>query len=131
MISMHMTNKKDSAFLQDYLKELAVVNKAMKDFLFNEGHRNVRAMGSWVSSRSLEPKMIWGEDPVHVQSHFKHLVEGVKITLENIGGKKRTTSLVQTESKRGWLDMRGGQTHNTASRNGGGVGDRRSPRQRF
>jgi hypothetical protein len=110
----HMPNRKDAAFMSNLLGELATINKGIKDFLFMEGYRNMRAMDPWVGLRKLDVKDVWGDDPIHIKRcHYKHLAEGIRLTLEKIKGKKRTATQPDSAAKRGRADSAG---------NGGGTG---------
>jgi hypothetical protein len=129
----HMQNRKDTAFLPNLLGELVAINKGIKDFLFMEGFRNMRVMDPWVGLRRLDVNDVWGDDPVHIRRcHYKHLAEGVKLTLDKIKGKKRTGSQQDSATKRGRADSSsssGGASTNSGQRRMGREGGQRSDRR--
>jgi hypothetical protein len=105
----HMANRTEPGFFQRMKQDLAVLNKEIKDFLFNDDYQNVRAMDPWVGLKNLGPDMVWGEDPVHIKRELmKHLVEGVQITLDKITPKRRRDSVESSGSKRARGGGRGG-----------------------
>jgi hypothetical protein len=82
----HMPNRAKPRFLESLLADLAILNKSLKDFLFSENFRGVRAMDPWVGIWDMPVTSLWGADPVHVkQEHFAPMVEGVRITADKVG----------------------------------------------
>jgi hypothetical protein len=121
----HMQNRKDTSFLPNLLAELAAINKGIKDFLFLEGYRNMRAMDPWVGLRKMDVKDVWGDDPVHIRHcHYKHLADGIKLTVEKIKGKKRMASQPESATKRGRTVSSG-----SSGGTGTGGGQRRTGRE--
>jgi hypothetical protein len=124
-----MPNRKESTFVVNLLGELATLNKATKDFLFLDGFRNARVMDPWMGLRGMQHMEVWGDDPVHIKRGlFKHLAEGVKITLDKIKGKKRSASQMDGGSNQGRTDSSGedaghrGGAADGVNRNSGGGG---------
>jgi hypothetical protein len=103
-----MGNRKKPGFLHEIKRDLAALNKSIKDFLFNKDFPTIRAMDHWVGLKNKEEDDIWGSDPVHIkQEHYKILVGGVKITLDKITPKRRRESAGNATVKRGRQDSRG------------------------
>jgi hypothetical protein len=129
----HMPNRSDSGFLSGMMSELVMLNRCIKDFLFSEGYRNARVMDPWNGLRHLDIKDVWGEDPRFIKPGlFKHLADGVKLTLDKIGGKKRMVSENDSAAKRGRVNTGGASTLSghrlDEGRHGGGDRLRRAER---
>jgi hypothetical protein len=129
----HMPNQKEDTFLHNLLSELGMVNKCIKDFLFLEGYRNARVMDPWIGLRHLDIKEVWGDDPRYIKPDlYKHLADGVKITMGKIGGKNRRDSFGSPGAKRGRADT-GGDSSGSGRRpdnsgggaSGGGAGEKK------
>jgi hypothetical protein len=131
----HMPNRKESNFYTVLMSELAMLHRCIKDFLFTEGYRNARVMDPWNGLRHLDIKEIWGEDPRYIKNcHFKHLADGVNLTLDKMGGKKRMASAGDNAAKRARADTGGASTLSghrlDEGRHGGGGGDRQRRAER-
>jgi uncharacterized membrane protein YgcG len=126
-LASHMPNRSGPDFTNNMLSELYVLNKCVKDFLYNEDYRRARAMDPWVGLRDIAVTALWGNDPVHIlPEHFRPLVEGVRISIGkiptngNVKKRMRAGDAVDQERKRGKSgDRRGGH--------GGGGGARGGP----
>jgi hypothetical protein len=125
----HMANRVAPGFLSNMKRDLAALNRTVKDFLHNDGYENIRAMDPWVGLRQLEPPQLWGADPVHIKpEHMVHLVRGVQIALERVSAKKRRDSdapaskAKKRRTERGSGDGSGGSgSHYSEMERGGGV----------
>jgi hypothetical protein len=120
----HMPNRKSPRFLERMVSDLAVLQKSIKDFLFNENLRSARAMDPWVGLREMQVSSLWGADPLHVrQEHFGPLVEGVRITADKIANngnaKRRMGGPESSESKRSKSDSHRGDGGSNTGRGGG------------
>jgi hypothetical protein len=103
-----MGNRTKPDFLAEMKSDLAVLNKSIKDLLFNEDFSNTRAMDPWVGLKNKDVTEVWGRDPIHIkQDHFKILVGGVKIMLDKITPKHRRGSARNVTVKRGRSDSYG------------------------
>jgi hypothetical protein len=124
-----MANRVAPGFLSNMKRDLAALNRTVKDFLHNDGYENIRAMDPWVGLRQLEPPQLWGADPVHIKpEHMVHLVRGVQIALERVSAKKRRDSdapaskAKKRRTERGSGDGSGGSgSHYGETERGGGV----------
>jgi hypothetical protein len=113
-----MANRLAPGFFNNMKRDLAALNRTIKEFPNHDGYENIRAMDPWVGLKHLEPDQLWGPDPVHIRRvHMEQLVKGVKISLEKVSPRKRRDSLDGEQmAKQIRLDGRGG-----ASGGGGGV----------
>jgi hypothetical protein len=106
-------------------RDLAALNRTVKEFLHHDGYDNIRAMDLWVGLKNLEPDQLWGPDPVHIQrNHMEQLVRGVNITLEKVSPKKRRESTAgDRTAKRIPLDGETAGTGNIGTGGQGGTGN--------
>jgi hypothetical protein len=88
-----MANRVAPGFFNNMKRDLAALNRTIKEFLHHDGYENIRAMDPWNGLKNLGPDQIWGTDPVHVKTeHLGNLVRGVQISLEKLTPKKRRDS---------------------------------------
>jgi hypothetical protein len=86
----HMANRVAPGFFANMKKDLAALNRTVKEFLHHDGYDNIRAMDPWVGLKNLEPDQLWGTDPIHIRrNQMEHLVRGINISLEKLAPKKR------------------------------------------
>jgi hypothetical protein len=115
--------------------ELEGLNRTIKEFLHNDGYKNIPSMDPWGGLRQLETNKVLGSNPVHIKKeHLKCLVERVKITLSKLSPKRRRDRLgVQSGPSMGsggdgGIDGGGrGGVCGGPARGGGGGGGRGSP----
>jgi hypothetical protein len=83
-------------------RDLAALNRTIKEFLHHDGYDNIRAMDPWIGLKHLEPDQIWGSDPVHVKlEHLGNLVRGIQISLEKLSPKKGVIVMRRQDKPRG------------------------------
>jgi hypothetical protein len=88
-----MANRVAPGFFNNMKRDLAGLNRTIKEFLHHDGYENIRAMDPWNGLKNLGLDQIWGEDPMRVKTeHLGNLVRGVQILLEKLSPKKRRNS---------------------------------------
>jgi hypothetical protein len=119
-----MANRCTPGFLAKMKSKLNRLNRTIKEFLHNDGYKNIGSMDPWVSLRQLEVSQIWGIDPVHIKKeHVANLVEGVKIMLSKLAPKLQQDSKEANfgpPSKRGKLSVVGQGGGSRTPAGGGG-----------
>jgi hypothetical protein len=99
--SEHMANRAAPNFISSMIKDLATVNRAIKEFLHADGYENIRSIDPWVGLRDINIESLWDTDPVHIKSeYFPKIVEGVKIALTLISQKRKNDDPLGGASKR-------------------------------
>jgi 5-keto 4-deoxyuronate isomerase len=63
-----MANRVAPGFFNNMKRDLAALNRTIKEFLHHDGYENIRAMDPWNGLKNLEPDQIWGTDSVHVKA---------------------------------------------------------------
>jgi hypothetical protein len=127
-LASHMPNRAAPNFMNNMLSELYVLNRCVKDFLYNEDFRNARAMDPWVGIRDKAVSSLWGVDPVHMlQEHFQIMVDGVRISVSkiptngNIKKRLRPGDTSDADQKRGRHADRRGSYGSGGVAHGGGA----------
>jgi hypothetical protein len=109
----HMANRAAPNFLSGMIKDLANVNRTIKELLHADGYDNIRSIDPWIGLRDISFESLWGADPVHIKrERVPKLVEGVKIALTKISPKRKNEEQSGGSSKR----------RRVGSNNGGGGG---------
>jgi hypothetical protein len=118
----HMANRAAPSFLPNMQRDLATVNRIVKEQLHNDGYANIRSLDPWVALRDVGTDALWGADPVHIKrEHLPKLVEGVKIALAKIVPKRKNDDHSGGNvSKKRWVGSVGGTGGNTGGGNTGG-----------
>jgi hypothetical protein len=118
--SEHMANRAAPNFLSNMIKDLATVNRAIKEFLHADGYENIRSIDPWIGLRDISTESLWGTDPVHIKhEHFPKIVEGVKIALTLISQKRKNEDPSGGASKRRRV---GSNSGGSGGGGGGGAG---------
>jgi hypothetical protein len=86
----HMANRAAPSFFTNMKKDLATVNRIIKELLHKDGYDNVRCLDPWVALRDISTDDLWGTDPVLIKrEHVPRLVDSVKIALAKIVPKRK------------------------------------------
>jgi hypothetical protein len=122
--SEHMANRAAPNFISSMIKDLATVNRAIKEFLHADGYENIRSIDPWVGLRDISIESLWGTDPVHIKcEYFPKIVEGVKIALTLISQKRKNEDTSGGASKRRRIGSNsGGSSGGGGGSSGGGGG---------
>jgi hypothetical protein len=126
--SEHMANRAAPNFISSMIKDLATVNRAIKEFLHADGYENIRSIDPWVGLRDINIESLWGTDPVHIKREYvPKIVEGVKIALTLISQKRKNEDPSGGASKRRRIGSNsGGSSGGGGGSSGGGGASRGS-----